>query len=842
MPPQAEVYGPRAPQNSPEAGFPSISYNAPVLKRFSGKAGEYQTITDFIEAIERQALLECRGDEAAKVKLSMSLFRMNLKGDARAYLGMLTSTEKESWEKLKEVYIYKFKTERDLKAKQRAKEQCASFKQRPEESLKAYGERAMRLRQLIDLSEEAFLVYRFLKGVRDKSVRQILAIGPEDLGKMTVAQMNSRIGNLIRAGEESDASEADSNSSSDDSSDDSDVDDSYKRKKNKKAKKTVEGKALKRAMKVIGGLEEKLKQAESNGSADTFAAQAVYNNNGANYKRAPGVAENGGRSSSTEQFNSGSGQHGGPPEGYVCYNCGTPGHLYRFCPEPKGNQGNGGRPGNYQNNQRQGWGSRRPIIFPGENGPQSMVWVDNPPNGLAPGYFSVDMGNTPRREGTPAENANRGNRSQQDTSRNSPRITELNNTTSVDLVSSAARKMTIGTDVVRYVNAVEEAYAGGRRRRADDDAGSSEAPTRTRIRLGEPVGSDPVRGEASSTPAMPTAVPPVAPRPPPQVLQDSDGDEPLPPPQVEQVRKRRAAVPKPPRHIRMMIERPGFDVVAEFRDLPVANMKWGMLMDIAPALRRQVGTGLLLERQAKRAKGKGVAQAEPMEIAGVNKATRDKGKEPCTNFYTTATLTVNRKRFKIEKVMIDAGSVVNLASIGVLETLGVGLFPVHNLTIRTATSALTEIQYYSDIEIEVAGVKTLIRVYAIPREFFLAYGMLLSRRWLQKVRAQGNYERDTYVIADEHGCFRAVERYKEHETNAAEIPTVGRRDDSSTDDASDLEDEAVEELEIAETSEGEDEDVLRDVIGQATEEMWKHDYSESAGDADSESSGNGEGR
>ena len=71
------------------------------------------------------------------------------------------------------------------------------------------------------------------------------------------------------------------------------------------------------------------------------------------------------------------------------------------------------------------------------------------------------------------------------------------------------------------------------------------------------------------------------------------------------VRKRRAAIPKPPRHIRMMVKRSGFDIVAEFRDLPVANMKWGTLMDIAPALRRQVGTGLLLERQVRRAKDKG---------------------------------------------------------------------------------------------------------------------------------------------------------------------------------------------------------------------------------------------
>ena len=161
-------------------------------------------------------------------------------------------------------------------------------------------------------------------------------------------------------------------------------------------------------------------------------------------------------------------------------------------------------------------------------------------------------------------------------------------------------------------------------------------------------------------------------------------------------------IPKPHRHIQMMVERPSFDVVAEFRDLPVANLKWGMLMDMAPALRRQVGTGLLLERQAKRGKGKGkeaAPSAEPMDVVGVNRASKTKWREPCTNFNTTATLTVNRKQFRIEKVMIDAGSVVNLASIEVLETLGVALFPVYNLTIRTATSALTEIKYFSDLEI-----------------------------------------------------------------------------------------------------------------------------------------------
>ena len=81
--------------------------------------------------------------------------------------------------------------------------------------------------------------------------------------------------------------------------------------------------------------------------------------------------------------------------------------------------------------------------------------------------------------------------------------------------------------------------------------------------------------------------------------------------------------------------------------------------------------------------------------------------------------------------------------------------------------------------------------------------MLLSRRWLQKVRARGNYERDIYVIADEHGRFREVKRYHEQGSNAVEIPTVGVKEDCDwyeSTEVDDYEDGVIQELEIAETT------------------------------------------
>ena len=136
-----------------------------------------------------------------------------------------------------------------------------------------------------------------------------------------------------------------------------------------------------------------------------------------------------------------------------------------------------------------------------------------------------------------------------------------------------------------------------------------------------------------------------------------------------------------------------FDVLAEFREMPVMNLKWGTLLDIAPALRRIVETGLLLERVAKKSKGKQPARATA-EAAVVNaKFKKDVEEKPCLNFFTKAIIRASNREFEVEKALIDAGSVVNLASQAILEAMGVPLYPVFDLTIRTATSALTTIKY-----------------------------------------------------------------------------------------------------------------------------------------------------
>ena len=147
---------------------------------------------------------------------------------------------------------------------------------------------------------------------------------------------------------------------------------------------------------------------------------------------------------------------------------------------------------------------------------------------------------------------------------------------------------------------------------------------------------------------------------------------------------------------------------------------------MAPSLRRVVGTGLLLEQLPRKPRAQKEKPIDALVVSAQPKRSPDE--EPCVNFYTVASVRCGGQWFRVERTLIDAGSVVNLASHSVLERMGMPLLPAYDLKIRTATSTLTIIKYYSDLDVTRAGVTARIRVYAIPREITLSYGLLLSRR------------------------------------------------------------------------------------------------------------------
>ena len=203
------------------------------------------------------------------------------------------------------------------------------------------------------------------------------------------------------------------------------------------------------------------------------------------------------------------------------------------------------------------------------------------------------------------------------------------------------------------------------------------------------------------------------------------------------------------------------------------------------------------------------------------KFKKDLEEEPCLNFFTKAIIRASNREFEVEKALLDAGSVVNLASQALLEAMGMPLYPLFDLTNRTATSALTTIKYYTELDVTVSGVSAKIRVYAILRKFNLFFGLLLSHRWTRQVKMRGNYELDKYYIKDGKQRYREVWRNTTTQVNAVELPRV-RLAPNEYGMAASMDDETRSELELAEmSSDHGDEEILREVIGQATDVMRK---------------------
>ena len=225
-------------------------------------------------------------------------------------------------------------------------------------------------------------------------------------------------------------------------------------------------------------------------------------------------------------------------------------------------------------------------------------------------------------------------------------------------------------------------------------------------------------------------------------------------------RKIKPAISKTTRRpIRMMAGREKFDFVGAFRDAPVTGLSWGSFFDLAPSVKKDICHLLVQERGKRRGKGKGKAKRvtidtegeEAAEAAAVQAVASDRNLGNVANFYTKGIIPTGEGEYRISRILVDAGSVVNLMPIHLLRFIGAKLSKAGGMVIRTATNALAQISYCADIRITIAGVACNLRVYALPEEYQPTYPLLLSRRWLQAVKAKGDYASGRYYIMHTNG-------------------------------------------------------------------------------------------
>ena len=105
--------------------------------------------------------------------------------------------------------------------------------------------------------------------------------------------------------------------------------------------------------------------------------------------------------------------------------------------------------------------------------------------------------------------------------------------------------------------------------------------------------------------------------------------------------------------------------------------------------------------------------------------------------------------FKIPEMLVDAGAMLDLISTPLVTKLQLPRYPVTGLGMRLADDHLVVLRNYVWVDVIVAGILARVKAYEVAVS--QTYHLLLSRRWLKRVRAVEYHDtRTLYIEGGDH--------------------------------------------------------------------------------------------
>jgi len=105
--------------------------------------------------------------------------------------------------------------------------------------------------------------------------------------------------------------------------------------------------------------------------------------------------------------------------------------------------------------------------------------------------------------------------------------------------------------------------------------------------------------------------------------------------------------------------------------------------------------------------------------------------------------------FKIPEMLVDAGAMLDLISTPLVNKLKLPRYPVTGLGMRLADDHLVVLRNYVWVDVIVAGILARVKAYEVAVS--QTYHLLLSRRWLKRVRAVEYHDtRTLYIEGGDH--------------------------------------------------------------------------------------------
>jgi len=198
----------------------------------------------------------------------------------------------------------------------------------------------------------------------------------------------------------------------------------------------------------------------------------------------------------------------------------------------------------------------------------------------------------------------------------------------------------------------------------------------------------------------------------------------------------------------------------------VPKISFPQLLDVSPRLRRELAE--LLRSSVPRTRKKGKEKETQEQAVGMAKQsplimTEAHGDDEVNCLYIDAYVG-NRL---IRDVLVDGGAMLDLISQGVVQRLKLEKHEVKGLGMRLADDSLVRLEHYVWADVIVVGVVARIKAYVVPVS--VTYKMLLSRRWLKRVKGIEHHETNVLYI---EGIDKVRRRVKGKPASKEELEIV----------------------------------------------------------------------
>ena len=207
--------------------------------------------------------------------------------------------------------------------------------------------------------------------------------------------------------------------------------------------------------------------------------------------------------------------------------------------------------------------------------------------------------------------------------------------------------------------------------------------------------------------------------------------------------------PKETVAINMAREKSRFEI-AQFLESPVTMPLW-QLLDRSPQIRAQLARAMASSKPTRRGKKVVAIAALSARSAPPKIETEAHEEEEVACLYICSWV----GNQLVVKTLADTGAVVELINPRLVKLLDLKIFEMdEEWTLQLADDRLAKVKQYVWVPINVAGIVAVVRAFILGMGDI--YDILLSKRWMRRVRAIEDHGKGTLTVQGRDGIKRVV--------------------------------------------------------------------------------------